>query len=201
MRPLSYGPSCYLVDNYCSLFASTPQQVSSHRFVRSSSAVQPGQSLTNRPEQNFACRAVTNCVEPKGWRIVGHNESEGMKLRNRAQSHWAKVSTSLKPVSLHALIGECDSGVPESQAMAGNSTVHIGTWESHIVPNRSFQQAEEARRKYGDMAVGLTHSRGVDGVMLIESQEPGTLEGVSSKTQRDEQRMPYTEMDNSTPAK
>ena len=71
--------------------------------------------------------------------------------------------------------------------MAGNSTVHIGTWESHIVPERSFQQAEEARRKYGDMAVGLTHSRGVGGVMPIESREPGTLEGVSSRTQRDEE--------------
>jgi hypothetical protein len=109
-----------------------------------------------------------------------------MKLRNREQLHWAKVSTSLKPASLHALIGECDSGVPESQTMAGNSNVRIGTWESHIVPNGSFQQAEEARRKYGDMAVGLTHSRGVGEVTLIESREPGTLEGVSSRTQRDE---------------
>jgi len=36
------------------------------------------------------------------------------------------------------------------------------------------------------MAVGLTHSRSVNGVMLIESQELGTLEGVSSKAQRDE---------------
>ena len=42
------------------------------------------------------------------------------------------------------------------------------------------------RRKYGGMAVGLTHSRGVNVVMPIESQEPGTLEGVSSKAQRDE---------------
>jgi hypothetical protein len=82
--------------------------------------------------------------------------------------------------------GECDSGVPGSKSVAGNSTVHVGTWENHIVPDRSFQQAEEARRKYGDMVVGLTHSRGVDGAMPIESQELGTLEGVSSKTQRDE---------------
>jgi len=143
--------------------------------------IQPGQSLTSRPERNFAHRAVTNCVKPKGWRIVGHNESEGMKLRNQIQSHWAKVSTSLKPVSLHALSGECDSDVPESKAMAGNSTVHIGTWESRIVPDRSFQQAGEARRKYGDMAVGLIRIRGVDGVMPIESREPGTLEGPGSK--------------------
>ena len=120
-------------------------------------------------------------MEPRGWRIVGHNESEGMELRNRKQLHRAKVSTSWKPVSLHALIGECASDVPESKAMAGNSTVHIGTWESHIVPKRSFQQAEEARRKYDDMAVGPGHIRGVDGVMPIESQERGTLEGPGSK--------------------
>ena len=100
-----------------------------------------------------------------------------MELRNRKQLHRAKASTSWKPVSLHALTGECDSDVPESKTMAGNSTVHIGTWESHIVPYRSFQQAEEARRKYGDMAVGPGHSKGVDGVMPIESREPGTLEG------------------------
>jgi hypothetical protein len=36
------------------------------------------------------------------------------------------------------------------------------------------------------MVVGLTHSRGVNEVMLIESPEPGTLEGVSSRTQRGE---------------
>jgi len=126
-------------------------------------------------------------VKPKGWQIVGHNESEGMKLRNRKQLHRAKVSTSWKPVSLHALTGECDSGVPESQTIAGNSTVHIGTWDSHIVPDRSFQQAEEARRKYGDAVVGLIRIRGVNGVMPIESQEPGTLEGISSEMSRDEE--------------
>ena len=123
-------------------------------------------------------------MEPKERRIVGHNESEGMQLRNLTKLHRAKVSTSPKPASLHALIGECDSDVPESQTMAGDSTVHIGTWDSHIVPDRSFQQAEEARRKYGDMVVGLTRSRGVGGVMPIESL--CSLEGVSSKTQRDE---------------
>ena len=85
--------------------------------------------------------------------------------------------------------GECVSGVPGSKSVAGNSTVHIGTWESHIVPNRSFQQAEEARRKYGDMAVGLTHSRGVVGVMPDESRRVGALEGVSSKVQRSDKAL------------
>jgi hypothetical protein len=82
--------------------------------------------------------------------------------------------------------GECAVGVPGSKSVAGNPTVHIGTWENHIAPNGSFQQAEEARRKYGDMVVGLTRSRGVVGVMPGESRGCGTLEGVSSKTQRDE---------------
>jgi len=82
--------------------------------------------------------------------------------------------------------GECVSGVPGSESVAGKLTVHVGTWDNHIAPEGSFQQAEEARRKYGDMVVGLTHSRGVDRVMPIESQGTGALEGVSSKMQRDE---------------
>ena len=39
--------------------------------------------------------------------------------------------------------GEHVSGVPGSESMAGNRTVHIGTWESHVAPGESFQQAEE----------------------------------------------------------
>ncbi|HUU19006.1 MAG TPA: hypothetical protein VMW72_17780 [Sedimentisphaerales bacterium] len=85
------------------------------------------------------------------------------------------------------VIGECGSGVPGSKSMAGNPTVRIGTWENHIVPDESFQQAEEARRKYGDMVVGLTHIRGVVGVMPGEPRKFGALEGISSKTQRDEE--------------
>jgi len=78
--------------------------------------------------------------------------------------------------------GECVSGVPGSEAMAGHSTVHSGTWEGHIVPDsEASNESKRRRRKYGGMALGLTHSRGVDVVMRIESQEPGTLEGVSSK--------------------
>ena len=78
--------------------------------------------------------------------------------------------------------GECVSGVPGSQTIAGHSTVHNGTWERHIVPDsEASNEPKRRRKKYGDMAVGLTHSRGVNGVMPIESQELGTLEGVSSK--------------------
>jgi hypothetical protein len=76
--------------------------------------------------------------------------------------------------------GERDSGVPGSQTMAGHSMIHNGTWESHIVPKEASNEPERRRRKYGDMAVGLTHSRGVGGVMPIES--PCSLEGVSRRT-------------------
>jgi len=36
--------------------------------------IQPGQSLTSRPEQNFAHMEVTKYVKPKGWRIIGHRD-------------------------------------------------------------------------------------------------------------------------------
>ena len=80
--------------------------------------------------------------------------------------------------------GERVSGVPGSKAMAGHSRIHSGTWESHIVPKEASNEPKRRRRKYGGMAVGLTHSRGVGGVMPIES--PDSLEGVSRRTQRGE---------------
>jgi hypothetical protein len=78
--------------------------------------------------------------------------------------------------------GECVSGVPGSKSIAGHSTVHNGTWESHVVLKRSFQQAEEARRKYGGTAVGPVHSRGVAGVM--SGGACSSLEGAGSMLQR-----------------
>ncbi len=78
--------------------------------------------------------------------------------------------------------GECDSGVPGSQTIAGHSTVHSGTWERHTVPDcEASDESKRRRRKYGGMAVGPGHIRGTDGVMPIRSRELGTLEGVSSK--------------------
>ena len=89
--------------------------------------------------------------------MISHNESEGIKPRNLII---AMGQGFLHPEAGIAAydIGECVSGVPESQTMAGNPTVHIGTWENRIVPRKSVQQAEEARRKYGDAVVGLIHS-------------------------------------------
>jgi hypothetical protein len=79
--------------------------------------------------------------------------------------------------------GERVRGVQGSKAMAGHSRIHSGTWESHAVPKEASSEPKRRRWEYGGMAVGLTHSRGVDGVMPIES--PDSLEGVSRRTQRD----------------
>jgi len=77
--------------------------------------------------------------------------------------------------------GECVSDVPGSESMAGHSTVHSRTRESHIVPIEASNEPKRQRRKYGDMAVGLTHIRGVNGVMSIESQESGHSKGLAVK--------------------
>ena len=77
--------------------------------------------------------------------------------------------------------GECDSGVPGSQTIAGHSTVHNGTWESHTVPKEASDESKRRRRKYGGMAVGPGHIRVTDGVMPTQSREFGTLEGPGGK--------------------
>ena len=83
--------------------------------------------------------------------------------------------------------GECVSDVPGSEAMAGHSKIHSGTWESHIVPDsEASNEPKRRRRKYGGMVVGPGYIRGTDGVMPIQSRESGTLEGPGSKMQRDE---------------
>ncbi|MHC4537794.1 MAG: hypothetical protein ACYS6K_28010 [Planctomycetota bacterium] len=81
------------------------------------------------------------------------------------------------------MIGEYVSGVSGSETVAGKRTAYIGTWENHTVPNSSCQQAGEARRWYGGMVVGLTHSRGVNRVMPVEDKG-NPLEGVSNLAQR-----------------
>ena len=52
------------------------------KLVQISWTIQPGQRLTTGPEQNFAREEATNHVKPKGWRMIGHNASEGIEPRN-----------------------------------------------------------------------------------------------------------------------
>ncbi len=80
--------------------------------------------------------------------------------------------------------GESVTDVPGSKSVAGKRTVYTGTWENRSVPKESFRETEEVTRKYDDSVVGLTHSRGVDRVMPVESKSLRTLEGVSSLMQR-----------------
>jgi len=77
--------------------------------------------------------------------------------------------------------GECVSGVPGSQTIAGHSTVNSGTRDSHTVPKEASNESKRRRRKYGGMAVGPGHIRVTDGVMPIQSREFGTLERPGSK--------------------
>jgi len=91
------------------------------------------------------------------------------EIANVAQGqgfHFLEASTAV------CAKGEHDCGVPGSESVAGNQTVHIGTWESHAVPERSPQQAEEARQGYGGVAVGPIRIRGVAAVMRGEDMEP-----------------------------
>jgi hypothetical protein len=124
---------------------------------------------------------VTRYAELKERRMISRNASEGFYSPEICL--FALGQGFLHPeASIAAHVnGECVSGVPGSQTIAGRSTVHSGTREGHVVPKEASNESKRRRRKYGDVALGLTHSRGVNGVMAIESQEPETLEGVSSK--------------------
>jgi len=86
-------------------------------------------------------------------------------------------------IGMHAN-GECITDVPGSKSVAGKRTVYIGTWENRSVPNGSCQGAEKVTKRYGVSVVGLTHSRGVAGVMPCGVKS--SLEGVSGLTQRGE---------------
>jgi hypothetical protein len=153
------------------------------KLVQTSWIIQPGQRLTTRPERNSEHKEATNCAEPEERQVVDHNASEGMEPRNYVFALGQGFVVPEASIAACAT-GEGASDMPGSEAMVGNRIACTGTWESHIVPKEASNELKRRRRKYGDMAVGLTHSRGVDGVMPIES--PCSLEGVSSKTQRDE---------------
>jgi len=80
--------------------------------------------------------------------------------------------------------GECISGVPGSESVAGKRTVCIGTWENRNVSSRSRREAEKVTKRYGVSVVGLANIRGVAGVMPCASRSIGTLEVASGLTQR-----------------
>jgi hypothetical protein len=124
---------------------------------------------------------VTRYAKLKERRMVSHNVNEGVEPRNLCIALGQGFLHSEASIAAYVK-GECDSGVPGSKSIAGHSTVHSGTWESHAVLERSLQQAEEVRRRYGGMVVGPTHIRGVAEVMF--GGACSSLEGVGSMLQR-----------------
>jgi len=124
---------------------------------------------------------VTRYAVLKERRMVSHNVSEGVEPRNLCIALGQGFLHSEASSATHDN-GECVSDVPGSKSIAGHSTVHNGTWESHAVLERSLQQAEEVRRRYGSMVVGPTHIRGVAEVMF--GGACSSLEGVGSMLQR-----------------
>jgi len=118
--------------------------------------------------------------------MVSHNASEGVKPRNFSSLHWAKGLVAWKPVALHAIMASVPAtcrGRRPWRVIQG-FTAELGRTISF--PKEASNEPKRQRRKYDGMVVGLTRSRGVNRVMPIESREPGTLEGVSSGTQRGE---------------
>jgi hypothetical protein len=127
------------------------------------------------------CIEVTRYTVLKERRMVSPNVSEGIEPRNLFVALGQEFLYSEANITAR-INGECVGDVPGSKSIAGHSTVHDGTWESHAVLKRSFQQAEKARRRYGGMAVGPTHLRGIAEVMF--GGACSSLEGVGSMLQR-----------------
>ncbi len=77
---------------------------SAHQFFGPNNATDlwAVKKVTTRPEQNFVRKEVTNYVKPKGWRIIGHNASEGIEPRNDHCCRRAKGFMPWKPAARQA---------------------------------------------------------------------------------------------------
>ena len=113
-------------------------------------------------------------MKPEGWRMIGHNASEGIEPRNCYCRIGPRVSWSGSQ-QRDVRYGECGTpcrGLSPWQVIQ-RFTAELGRAMSF--PNEASNEAEEVRRRYDGMAVGPTHSRGVVGVM------PGAGNGAHSK--------------------
>jgi len=81
---------------------------------------------------------VTRYAVLKERRMVSHNVSEGVEPRNLCIALGQGFLHSEASIAAH-VNGECVSDVPGSESIAGHSTVHNGTWESHVVLELSLQ--------------------------------------------------------------
>ena len=96
--------------------------------------------------------------------MIGHNASEGIEPRNVFCRTWPRVSCSGSQQRdvRHGEYGAQCRGLSPWQVIQ-RFTVELGRTVSF--PNEASNEAEEVRRRYGGMAVGPTHIRGVVGAM------------------------------------
>ena len=131
---------------------------------------------------------VTNYMKPQTRQVFSHNASspsgitkfyippgEGIEPQNIPYCTGSRISFSGNQYRYIHQRREC-IGVLGSKSVAGYRIEFNGTWENQTVPIRGFQGVEETTRKYGGLVVGLIHSRGVNRVMPIESQQLEALE-------------------------
>ena len=141
------------------------------KLMQISRTIRSGQRVATGPEQNFARKEVTNYVKPEGWRMIGHNASEGIEPRNchrRIGPRYSWAGSQQRDVRQ----GEC--GTPcrgrSPWQVIQRSASELG--RAVPLPEGSLQRAEEARRRYGGTAVGPAHNRGVVGAMPGEGRGP-----------------------------
>ena len=84
--------------------------------------------------------------------------------------------------------------MPGSKSVAGEQTVYVGTWENQSIP-RSCRRAEDVMMQYVTLVVGLTHSRGVNKVTLIEDNKVHSKELAVICKEYCEKTMLSTEID------
>ena len=80
IRPNMAAVPDRLLPDYAKIVTNSEQRQA--KLLLTSWTIQPGQRLATGPELNFAYKEVTNYAKPKEWRVIGHNESEGIQPRN-----------------------------------------------------------------------------------------------------------------------
>ena len=141
------------------------------KLLQISRTIRPGQRLATKPEQNFARREVTNCVKPEGWRMIGHNASEGIEPRNVHRRIGPRVSC---PGSQQRDVRQGECGTPcrglSPWQVIQRSASELG--RAMPFPTEASNEAGEVRRRYDGRAVGPARSRGVVGVMPGAGRRP-----------------------------
>jgi hypothetical protein len=82
----------------------------------------------------------------------------------------------LKPVSVYSLLVRICSTCRGLSPWRAGELIALELGRTGLF-QRSLQGAEEVTRGYVNPVVGLTHSRGVYGVMPVESRNRGTRRG------------------------